>query len=357
MNYYFLRNKKIELIVFNKYTIDKNGVIINKRTEGIVSTHKNKAGYKLSTIVDDAGKKRTILIGRAIASMIGPPPTPFHTADHIDRDPNNDTIDNIRWASKKEQRENQVRSGRLKSALVIIKDGVEKTANEWVEHLKDEKNPFGREYTIWMIKQYAQKKHNGFSYKEYPDLPGEIWKEIVDSKTMQGRWEISNMNRVKYITKYAENVLFGERIGLILGYPSIAINRRNWKCHILAFKTFFPDDYATRKTNEMILHEDDDPYDFRPHKLRLGTRSENSTDAHANGCYTETKTERKTCASYINDVLEKEYDSYADVIRYLNEIGFDKAAYACIRSALSGDRKSGKPRTVYGRTWKIIDVK
>ncbi len=352
MNYYFLRNKNIELVVFNRYTIGENGVIINKRTDGIVGTYKNKAGYKLSTVVDDDGKKRTILIGRAIASTyLGPPPTPDHTADHIDRDPTNDTTDNIRWASKVEQRDNQVRHERLKSAFVIVQDGIEKTAVEWVEYLKDQKNHMGRKYTTDMIKQYAQKKQHGFSYKEYPDLPEEVWKEIDDSKTTQGCWEISNMNRVKYITKYAENVLSGERIGLILGYPSIAINRRNWKCHILAFKTFFPDDYATRKTDEMILHEDDDPNDFRPHKLRLGTRSENSTEAHNNGCHVGTKKERKTCASYVNGILEKEYNSYADAIKYLNEIGFDKAAYACIRSALSGGRKSGKPRVVYGRTW------
>jgi hypothetical protein len=39
----------------------------------------------------------------------------------------------------------------------------------------------------------------------------------------------------------------------------------------------------------MVLHEDDDKEDFRPHKLRLGTRSDNAKDAHDNGKFDSTK--------------------------------------------------------------------
>lgn len=348
MNYYFLRNKKIELVVFNRYIIDKNGVIRNKRSGNIVTPNKNKDGYNICKVLDDDGKQRNIRVSRALASILGPPPTPAHSADHIDRDPTNDTLGNIRWATKNEQNNNRDASKSHRSAFVIIKDGVEKTANEWAEYYRSKE-----EYTSLMIKRYARKKNHGFSYKEYPDLPGEIWKEIVDSKTTQGRWEISDMNRVKYITKYAENVLSDERLGLINGYPAIVMGN----CHILAFKTFFPEEYNSKKNNEIILHENDDRLDFRPHKLRLGTPSENGNDAHANGSYDGTKTERRKCASYINEVLEKEYDSHADAVRYLKSIGFDKAADTSIRRSIDCDRTNGNPRIAYGRTWKIIDVK
>ena len=76
------------------------------------------------------------------------------------------------------------------------------------------------------------------------------------------------------------------------GYPSVFINGKNWLCHILAFKTFFPNEWDAKNPDEMILHEDDDKMDFRPHKLRIGTRSENATDAHDNGCHDGTKTSR-----------------------------------------------------------------
>ena len=30
-----------------------------------------------------------------------------------------------------------------------------------------------------MINHYAQKKQHGFAYKKYPDLLGEIWKDVT----------------------------------------------------------------------------------------------------------------------------------------------------------------------------------
>lgn len=61
----------------------------------------------------------------------------------------------------------------------------------------------------------------------------------------------------------------------------------------------------------MVLHEDDDKLDFRPHKLRLGTSSQNSRDAYNNG----KQSERVKCASYIDGVLEKEHLSQSDALR------------------------------------------
>ena len=196
-----------------------------------------------------------------------------------------------------------------------------------------------------MIQHYAQRKQHGFAYKEYPDLPGEIWKEIMYSKTTRGRWKISNMNRVKYITKYAENIFSGERLGLRNGYPFITLGL----CHIIAFKTFFPEEYALMQTGDIILHENDDRLDFRPHKLRIGTRSDNMNDAHNNGCYDDTQRARQKCASYVEGIFEKEHDSQSYAVKYLKSIGYKKATQGKISMALSGYRN-----TSYGRTWKLI---
>ena len=345
LRYYFLIQKQIVLVIFNRYTIDTNGVIVNKETGKTMSIQKKKAGYNKSHVYDDNGKRRMIYIGRAIAStFIGPPPTPEHTADHEDTNCGNDTADNIRWLDRPGQNDNRTMPDTLKSAFIIVKDEIEKTNQEWVEHLKDRKNTFGREYTEAMIKRYAQNEQFGFAYKKYPDLPGEVWKEITGSKTKLGRWEISNMNRVKNITKYAENVLSGERLGLLGGYPRIVLGL----CHILAFAAFYPDEYAAKKPEEIIKHIGDNKLDFRPHMLQIGTNSENCSEAHDNGCHNGTKSERVKCASYINGVLEKEHDGKSGAMRYLKSIGYDKASDRNIEKALSGDRK-----TAYGRAWKL----
>ena len=335
-------------VIFNKYTIE-NGVIKNKQT-GKTLSYTKKGKYNRCGVQDNDGNSRSILVGRAIASSIlGPPPTLTHTADHKDKISENDTDENIRWLCKPGQVHNRDCPETQKSAFIVVKDGVEQTLKEWVSYLKGKKNRFGRDYTYSIVVQYAQKKQYGFSYKTYPTLQGEIWKEIVGSTSKIGRWEISNMNRVKYITKYAENVLSGKRLFLKNDYPAINFKGRDWYCHILSFMTFFPEEYANKKLEEMVLHENDEKFDFRPHKLRLGTQSVNAIDAHDNGRYDGTKSERRACASYINGVFEKEHESQHDAIRYLKSNGHLKADRSKIGLALRGDRK-----TAYGRVWKIV---
>jgi hypothetical protein len=341
------------LTVFDKYTID-NGIIKNEKGEPI-AYHKNKNKYNICGVYDDNGKQRKLLVGRAIASSIyGPPPTLAHTADHIDRNPENDTDDNIRWLCKKGQRDNQDRPETLKTAFLVDRDGEEKTFKEWADYLnsRGEKNHMGREYTSEMIKKYAQRKKHGFSYKEYPDLPGEIWKEIIDSRNKKGRWEVSDMNRFKYITNHAENVMSEDRLGLISGYPTVTINGKQWYCHILSFMTFFPDEYANKKQNEIVLHEDDDPLDFRPHKLRLGTHSDNGVDAHNNGKRDGTKSARMKCVSYIDGIYEITHDSQHDAMKYLRHIGYDKASNGRISDMLNPETTR---KSAYDRTWKRVD--
>jgi hypothetical protein len=242
----------------------------------------------------------------------------------------------------------------FKTAFLVIRDDVEKTLADWEDHLKGHRNHLGREYTRGMIAKYAQQKKYGFSYKKYPDLPGEVWKRVKDSETKQGYWQISDNNRIKYITNFAENVISGDRLGLTSqGYPKINVNGKKWKCHVLVFSTFFPDEYANRKLDELVLHEDDDKMDFRPHKLRLGTQSDNMKDAHNNGCYEGAKSERMKCASYINGVFEKEYESQSDACRYLKQIGLKKSICSSIGQALHA-YKEGKNIKRYGRTWVLL---
>jgi len=340
-------------VIFDKYVIDIYGVIRNSKTMQVLNTRK-MGKYNVCSIIQDCGEKtRDIRICRAIASTFhGLPPTPKHTADHKNRNHDEDTMDNIQWLDKSGQNKNRDYPETYKSALIIEKNDIEKSAQEWGEHLKGQINPYGRDYTEDKIRYYAQKNIHGFSYKKYPDLQDEIWKEISWSNNTRGRWEISNMNRVKYITKFAENVLSGERLGLDKGYPTICINNTHWHCHILSFMTFFPDEYNMRRSNENILHEDDDKLDFRPHKLRLGTQSENTKDAYENGKYEGTKSERMKCASYIDDVFEKEHESQHDAVKYLKSIGYDKASRSGVRQALASYRDE-KIIIRYGRTWRI----
>ena len=350
LEYYFEDKSHV---IFNKYTCDALGIIKHVKT-GKTPSYGNGT-YNRCGVYDDDGKLRMILVGRAVAStFLGEPPTPEHTADHIESEQKkNDALSNIRWLCKSGQSSNQIRPETLKSAFVVVKDDVEKTVNEWVDHMNDTKMPKERKFTKGMIEGYAQQKQRGFAYKEYPDLDGEDWKPIKDSKNdKDGSWEISNMNRVKYITSIGtENVLWGERLRRCCGYPIVSINGKKWKCHILAFKTFHPELWKAKEPEEMVLHEDDNKEDFRPHKLRLGTASDNGKDSHTNGKRDGTKSAQMKCASYVDGVLEKDdYTSLTDAAEYLKSKGYPNATHGNISLALSGKYKSA-----YGRTWQKIE--
>ncbi|AGE58188.1 hypothetical protein PBCVNW6652_963L [Paramecium bursaria Chlorella virus NW665.2] len=346
LEYYFDNDENP--VVFSKYTIDDLGIIKHNISGKTLSY--GKGTYNMCGVYDDKGKRRRIYVARAVAStFLGKPPTLKHTADHIEsKQKKNDALSNIRWLCKLGQRANQIRPETYKAAFTIVKDGDEKTMNEWVDHMNATKTLKEREFTYAMIKRYAQKKQHGFAYKEYPDLEGEQWEKIKYSETKRGDcWKISNTNRVKYITKYAENVLWGPRLGRQNGYPIISINGKKCLCHTLAFAAFHEELWKAKKPEEMVLHEDDDKEDFRPQKLRLGTVPDNMKDSHDNGKYDGTKTARMKCASYINGEHEKNHDSQSAAVEYLKK-EYPKASYQHIGQALSGKSMA------YGRTWQKI---
>ena len=351
LEYYFEDGSHV---IFEKYTIDTLGVIRNKKT-GKMLGYGNGA-YNRCGVVDGAGKQRLIFVARAVAStFLGKPSTLAHTVDHIESEQKkNDSLLNVRWLCKPGQRNNQTRQNMLKTALIIVKDGIEKTAKEWVVNENAMKKSDECKYTDDMISIYAKNKQHGFAYKEYHDLPCEVWKKIPWSENKKGHWEISDMNRMKYVTMSGvENVIEGNRLRLNEGYPVVGINRKKWKCHILAFTMFHETEWELKKPDEIVLHENDDKMDFRPHKLRLGTDSENQKDSHDNSKRDGTKTARMKCASYADGVKEREFKSQTDAAKYIYSLKISKSNVDGIKCkiclALSGNRHS-----TYGRTWKKL---
>jgi hypothetical protein len=339
-------------VIFEKYTIDTLGIIKHQKS-GKTPSYGNQE-YNMCGVYDNDGNYRQIRVARAVAStFLGKPPTPEHTADHKkSKQTKDDALSNIQWLCKPGQTNNRIMPETQKSAFIVIKDGVEKTIKDWVIHMNDNKTPKEREFTYGMISMYAQRKTRGFAYKEYPNLDGEVWKPIKGSKTKRGDyWKISNMNRVKYITSIGtENVLWGERLGRdIKGYPIVKINGKIWWCHILAFEAFNP---TVVRGDMLVLHEKDDKEDFKPHKLYLGTHSDNAKDAYVNGKRDGTKNARMKCASYIDGKHEENHLSLAVAAEYLKTKGYPKASYCGISMALSDKYKSDK---AYGRTWQKFE--
>ena len=345
---YYYKDGHVE--TFDKYYVI-NDIIRNKKTDEEISQQLTKSGYKRVTLRGDDRKRKSLLVHRLLASTyIGPPPTLEYTVDHKDRNRTNNSLENLSWKNSKDQAMNREYPESFKSAFIVVKDEIEKTIQDWVIHLQNENTPFGNAYTYAIIAKYAQQKRFGFVYKVFDDLPGERWKNISESKTSKGHWEISNKKRVKYVTKHASNVLDVSQLYTQDGYPSIQVNGKKRLIHILCLQAFYPEKYASIKPGEKVLHKEDDRHDFRPENLRLGTSSENGKDAHDNGKYDGTKSARKSYISFINDIKEKDHDSLHAAIRFLQENGYPKAICSNIRGAL------GTCKIRYDRTWKLVHI-
>lgn len=327
--------------VFHDYTIDKLGVIRNKKRH-VMAQNKTNNGYYRVTLTHE-GIKRCIFVHRAIAStFIGPPPTLEHTAEHKYRNRADNTFNNVLWLDKSGQANNRDMPKEYKSAFIIEKDDVELTAKDWV---KVYKKPDGTEYATDTIKEFARQQKYGFRYKVFPNLRREVWKAVPDSKNSQGEWFISNKNRMKYKTVHAENVLTMDQLHKDGGYPMIVINGNNWKCHHLSMMTFRPREYVAKLPGDIMLHKNDNMLDFNPFRLRWGTHSENGIDAHRNGKYDGTKSTQKLVVSYINGELEKKHESLSDAAKYLREIGYPDAKHQAVSRAAKNNVAK------YDRTW------
>jgi len=69
-------------------------------------------GYRRSTIVDDFGKKRSMLLHRLIAiTFLGKAPTEFHEVNHIDGDKTNNALSNLEWVTRAENLEHAFTNG------------------------------------------------------------------------------------------------------------------------------------------------------------------------------------------------------------------------------------------------------
>lgn len=97
------------LICYDQYEASNLGQVRNKHRESLLKPHL-LCGYKNVCLYRDKQRK-TISIHKIILSTFsGAPPDETHSVDHIDRNPLNNHVGNLRWSSISEQMSNRKRS-------------------------------------------------------------------------------------------------------------------------------------------------------------------------------------------------------------------------------------------------------
>lgn len=109
----------------DNYSINKQGQVRNDKTNLIKKpTTNNKTGYLVLDLYKD-NKREKVPIHRLVAEAFIPNPDNKLTVDHIDGDRQNNSIENLRWATYGEQN-SRFKTVGVRSESIIVKNYEEK---------------------------------------------------------------------------------------------------------------------------------------------------------------------------------------------------------------------------------------
>ena len=98
--------KKMLIEGFPDYFILENGIVWSIKSNKEMKPQNNKDGYKIITLCKD-GKEKKFLLHRLLAIHFIPNPDSKPTIDHINRIRDDNRLENLRWATMKEQNNNR----------------------------------------------------------------------------------------------------------------------------------------------------------------------------------------------------------------------------------------------------------
>ena len=118
---------------FNNYSVSNTGKIRNDTTGRILKNVLNTLGYHIVTLINDE-KRCGLRVHRLVAKAFIPNDDPTKdVVDHIDNNPGNNNVSNLRWVSQRENTMNSTISKNNSSGVKGV--SLHKKSGKWSAYI------------------------------------------------------------------------------------------------------------------------------------------------------------------------------------------------------------------------------
>jgi len=332
---------------YPNYEISNLGRVKNIINNNILKPCLSSSGYFRCTLVKNKINK-TFLIHRLVAITFITNLENKPTVNHIDKNKLNNKLNNLEWATYKEQNCHKGKPKNKQCNTIIVerickntnnilqKYNSLKEASLWIiDNSLSQVNNQNYKSIISKISLVANNKQNcntafGFKWKYANNVNDNDnkWKKISDDIVGINNYFISNKGNIKY------NCNIKNIFTTINGYYVISINSKHYYIHRLVALTFL--DNSDNK--EIVNHIDGNKLNNNIENLEWVTRLENSLHAINNGLI-------KRCKKVIqydkNMNKLNEFKSIKDASTFLN------LGKSCISDSCSGKYKTNKSAYIF----------
>lgn len=267
---------------YSNYEASFEGNIRNNRTKRLLKGSNDIDGYLRTSLTNDDGKPKPIIIHRIIAMTFIKNPDNKLTVNHKDKNKKNNCVDNLEWATQDEQQHHKNITFPIPKPGIKHRKYVMYNDNETVNlnSLKEACNYVTDKKLSTICKQNIKQKirasiQNGVMFGGYywkydviEQLDGEIWKQWNNV-------ELSNYARIKYNYGFVDTYEQNNKNK----YFVISFNNKDYKFHRVVAELFI--DNPLNKP--FVNHKDGNKQNNVVSNLEWVTHSENMLHAYKIG--------------------------------------------------------------------------
>ena len=297
-----------------------------KSSRGVIFTPKPHPSGYVSVRVN--GKLHYIHVLMAIAFDL-PKRDDQTTVDHIDNNPSNNRLDNLRWANRSEQIQHSYATNKNRASNAPKRskpvEGRKLGEEAWVPYASscEAARELGLyQATIGACCRGQCKQTGGYEFRwgeanEVAVLPGEVWKPY-ESAWVSSLGRFKSSKGVISTPKPRKN-----------GYVYVQINGKNHQIHRLIAIAF---GVPKRDDQDQIDHIDNNPSNNRLENLRWASRSEQIQHSYATNKNRRSSAQRTSKPVEGRKLGAEEWVPYVSSMEAARSLGLDQGSIsACCR--------------------------